>query len=75
MSNMRRNTCKFWKYLPAFALAWLFLQIPFARAHEDVASSEVLRAMIEADWAAQERRKNRTTAQPAAIREAYQRAK
>jgi len=72
---MRRNTFKFWKYLPVFALAWLFLQIPVARAHEDVASSEVLRAMIEADWAAQERRKNRTTDQPAAIREAYQRAK
>jgi len=35
---------------------------------------EVLKAMVQADWAAQEHRKNRTPDEPAAIRDAYKRA-
>jgi hypothetical protein len=33
-----------------------------------------MRQMVEADWAAQERRKDRTAADPAAVRDAYRRA-
>jgi len=36
--------------------------------------SDALQAMVEADWAAQERRKNRTDDDPAALREAFARA-
>ena len=35
---------------------------------------DALQAMVEADWAAQERRKNRTDDDPAALREAFARA-
>lgn len=56
-------------------MIWFHLQIAFARAHEGVTRTDVLRAMIKADWTAQEHRKNRTPDEPAAIHEAYQRAK
>jgi len=75
MSNTRRHTWQFWKYVAVFALVWFHLQIEFARAQEDDTRTEVLRAMTEACWAAQEHKKNKTPDQPAAIHEAYQRAK
>jgi len=74
VSNMERCLSQCCKYSLAFVIAWSSWQTPRARAGENVGEAESLRALVEADWAAQERRKNRTVDQPAAIREAYQRA-
>ncbi len=60
-------------------LTGLFLQSLFdfgklnraAKAQANTADAEALRAMVETDWAAQERRKNRTLDEPAAVRDAY----
>lgn len=43
-------------------------------AKEETPNIETLRSMVEADWAAQEHRKNRTTDAPEAIRDSLQRA-
>ena len=43
----------------------------FAEAQDNNATTEALRTMVEADWASQERRKNRTCDDPAAVRDAY----
>ncbi|HUU15533.1 MAG TPA: hypothetical protein VMW72_00160 [Sedimentisphaerales bacterium] len=42
-----------------------------AKAQDSTADAEALRAMVEADWAAQERRRNRTPDEPSAVRDAY----
>ncbi len=42
-----------------------------AKAQDNTNSAETLRVMVEADWADQERRRNRTIDEPAAVRDAY----
>ncbi len=46
----------------------------FTKAQDNTTDAKALRAMVEADWAAQERRRNRTLNEPAAVRDAYRRA-
>jgi len=58
--------------LSVLVTGWLLIgAAPAIAGNED---SDALQAMVEADWAAQERRKNRTDDDPAALREAFQRA-
>jgi hypothetical protein len=47
------------------------LQSSITKAQDNTADAEALQAMVEADWAAQERRRNRTPDEPAAVRDAY----
>ncbi|MEA3225841.1 MAG: hypothetical protein U9Q07_07800, partial [Planctomycetota bacterium] len=56
------------------ALTVLLLQGPHDEVRGDTAEPGTLREMVEADWSAQEYRKNRTPDEPAAVRQAYQRA-
>ncbi len=70
------NLRKYWVIL---VLTGLFLQSLFdlgglgraARARINTTNAEALRAMVEADWAAQQRWRNRTLDEPAAVRDAY----
>jgi len=48
-----------------------FLQSVLADVHDNSTNKDTLRAMVEADWIAQERRKNRTPDDPNAVRDAY----
>jgi len=65
--------------LVILVLTGLFLQSLFdfgelsraAKAQANTADAEALRAMVEADWAAQERGRNRTIDEPSAVRDAY----
>ena len=61
-------------YFFAFATLWLLLHAPFAAAEQDSSDAEVLQAMVEANWTAQEHRKNQTPDSPEAVRDAWQRA-
>ncbi|MGD8499659.1 MAG: hypothetical protein PVJ86_03385 [Phycisphaerales bacterium] len=65
------NLRRYWIIL---ALTGLLFQSPFTKAQDNAAGTETLRATVEADWAAQERRRNRTPDEPAAVRDAYRRA-
>jgi len=61
------NLRKYWVILV------LIVQLPqssITKAQDNTTSAEALRAMVEADWAAQERRRNRTLDGPAAVRDA-----
>ncbi len=64
-----------WGYWIAFASLWLLLYAPFTAAEQDSSDAEVLQAMVEADWSAQEHRRSRTPDAPEAVRDAWQRAK
>jgi len=46
----------------------------FADSKDSGAATDTFRALVEADWAAQEHRKNRAPGDPAAVRDACQRA-
>ena len=48
-----------------------FLQPVPAGVHDNSANNDTLRAVVETDWIAQERRKNRTPDDPNAVRDAY----
>ncbi|MCH7558294.1 MAG: hypothetical protein IIB56_12680 [Planctomycetes bacterium] len=65
------NLRRYWIIL---VLIVQLLQSSFTKAQDSTTDAKALRAMVEADWAAQERRKNRTLDEPAAVRDAYQRA-
>jgi hypothetical protein len=54
-----------------FAILALLGSFWLTDARANHASGETLRAAVEADWTAQERRKNRTPDDPAAVRDAY----
>jgi hypothetical protein len=54
-------------------IAGSLLQGPL-KANGDVTDAETLREMVEADWAAQEHRKNRTPDETSAVYDAYRRA-
>jgi len=59
-------------YVSVLVAVWLAIgPAPAVAGNED---GDALQAMVEADWAAQERRKNRTDDDPTALREAFQRA-
>ena len=58
-------------YLAAFTSMWLLVQVPSAVAEYKTSDFEVLQAMIEADWSAQEHRKGRTPDTPEAIRDIW----
>ncbi len=58
--------------LSVLVTGWLLIGVATAIAGNE--DSDALQAMVEADWAAQERRKNRTDDDPAALREAFHRA-
>jgi hypothetical protein len=60
------------KYQVILIIVWLLAQASFAVAKGE--TPDAFAAMVEADWAAQEQRKNRTLYAPAAVREAFQRA-
>ena len=70
------NLRRYWVIL---VLTGLFLQSLFdfgelsraAKAQDNTTSAEAMRAMVEADWAAQERRRIRTPDEPSAVRDAY----
>jgi len=64
-----------WGYWIAFASLWLLVYAPFTAAEQDSSDAEVLQAMVEADWSAQEHRRSRTPDAPEAVRDAWQRAK
>ena len=66
-----------WGYWIAFASFWLLVYAPFTAAEQDSSDAEVSRlvGMVEADWTAQEHRRNRTPDSPEAVRDAWQRAK
>ena len=61
------------KYLAIFVLVGLLLQYPL-KVQSDTIDAEALREIVEADWTAQERRKNRTPDEASAVRDAYRRA-
>jgi len=63
-----------WKCRTAFALMAVLVQVSPATLGSDATDQATLRAMVEADWAAQELRKDRTPDAPEAIREALGRA-
>ena len=60
--------------LSVFAMVCLLVGAAPAIAIAGNEDGDALQAMVEADWAAQERRKNRTDDDPAALREAFARA-
>jgi len=60
------------KYQAILIIVWLLAQAPFAVAKGG--TPDAFAAMVEADWAAQEQRKDRTLYAPVAVREAFQRA-
>lgn len=61
-------------YWAVFASVWLMLHVPSVSAKEKTPDIEALQSMVEADWAAQEHRKNRTPDTPEAIRDSLQSA-
>ena len=61
-------------YWAVFVSVWLMVQVPSVPAKENTSDIEALQTMVEADWAAQEHRKNRTPDAPAAIRGSLQSA-
>ena len=61
-------------YWAVFASVWLMVQVPSVSAKEKTPDIEALQSMVEADWAAQEQRKNRTPEAPEAIRDSLQSA-
>ncbi|MHC4643544.1 MAG: TolB family protein [Planctomycetota bacterium] len=61
-------------YCTVFISVWLMIQMSSVSAKDKASDREVLQAMVEADWTAQERRKNRTTDTPEAIRDIWQSA-
>ncbi len=67
MTNLR-------KYCVILVLTGSFPQLVFADAPPDSVTADTLAAMVEADWAAQEHRKNRMPESTAAVRDAYRRA-
>ncbi len=67
MMNLRR-------YCVILVLIGPFFPCAFADAKDSGAATDTFRALVEADWAAQEHRKNRTPGGPAAVRDACQRA-
>ena len=62
-------------YWAAIASIWLLVQVPFVVAEYKTSDAEVLQAMVEADWSAQEHRRSRTPDAPEAVRDVWQRAK
>ena len=60
-------------YFVILILTGLLLQNPL-NAKGDVTEAEAMREMVEADWTAQEHRKNRTPDEASAVRDAYRRA-
>ena len=64
MMNLRR-------YCVILLLVGPFFPCAFADAKDSGAATDTLRAMVEADWAAQERRKGRSPDDPIAVRDAY----
>ena len=56
-------------YWAIFTLLCLLLHAPFAIAGLDSPDAKALQTMVEADWTAQEQRKNRTPDSPEAIRD------
>ena len=65
------NRRRYWIIL---VFAGLLLQSPFAKSQDNTTSAETLQAMVEADWTAQERRRNRTPDERGAVLDAYDRA-
>jgi hypothetical protein len=61
----------YWFFL---VLTGLFLPNPFLQAQDNDIDAKAFQVMVEADWATQERRRNRTPDEPVAVRDAYQRA-
>ncbi|MHC4726419.1 MAG: hypothetical protein ACYS17_04255, partial [Planctomycetota bacterium] len=60
------------KCLTILVFTGLLLQSPL-KAKDDATSADAMREMVEADWAAQERRKNRTPDATSAILDVYRR--
>jgi hypothetical protein len=61
------------KYFAILVIAGLLFQGPL-KAEDETASAEAFREMVEADWAAQEHRRNRTPDEKSAVCDAYRRA-
>ena len=61
-------------YWAIFASVWLMVQVPSVSAKEKTPDIEVLKSMVEADWAAQEHRTKRTPDTPEAVRDSFQSA-
>ncbi|MDH4238122.1 MAG: hypothetical protein OEW48_01030 [Phycisphaerae bacterium] len=61
-------------YWALFISMWLMIQATSLSAKEKTPNIEALQSMVEADWAAQEHRKNRTPDAPEAIRNSLQSA-
>ncbi len=60
-------------YFVILILTGLFIQSPL-KAQVDPIDAEALREIVEADWAAQERRRNRTPDETSAVIDVYRRA-
>ncbi|MHC4087703.1 MAG: TolB family protein, partial [Planctomycetota bacterium] len=61
-------------YWVVFTSVWLMIQMPSVSAKDKTSDFEVLQAMVEADWSAQEHRKGRASDTPEAIRDIWQSA-
>ena len=61
------------KYRVMLLLVWLLAGAVFAAGQGGAHDREAFRAMVEADWRAQEARKNREPSSPVAVRDAMQR--
>jgi len=61
-------------YWAIFTSIWLMIQMPFVSAKDKTSDIEILQAMVEADWTAQENRKDRTPDAPQAIRDIWKSA-
>jgi len=61
------------KSLAILIIAFSLLQSPL-KAQDEIKTTEAFQEMVEADWAAQECRKNRTPDNISAVRDAYRRA-
>ena len=59
------------RFCAILALLGPFSQPVIVNAQDNSATADSLEIMVEADWSAQERRKNRTPDDPAAVRDAY----
>jgi hypothetical protein len=57
------------KYWALFTSIWLMIQVPPLSAKEHISDIGALKSMVEADWAAQEHRKDRAPDAPEAIRD------
>ncbi len=61
-------------YCVVFTSVWLMIQMPSVSAKDKTSDIEILQAMVDADWSAQEHRKGRTADTPEAIRDIWQSA-